>query len=134
MSCQSFFSVSLNPPLVAICPAKTSTTWPRLRGANGFCVNILGSDQAGLCRQFARSGTDKFTGCDWVPSEQVFAPILNDCLAWIECRIEAVYDAGDHDLVVANVLGLDAVGGSPLLFHQGRYGSFDAADISLESR
>jgi 3-hydroxy-9,10-secoandrosta-1,3,5(10)-triene-9,17-dione monooxygenase reductase component len=128
MSCQSFFSVSLDPPLIAVCPSRTSATWPSLQRSGRFCVNILGRDQAELCHRFSLSGTDKFAGHRWAPSEHVFAPILEDCVAWIECDIEAVYDAGDHLLVLGRVIDLDAAGGEPLLFHQGRYGFFQAGE------
>jgi flavin reductase (DIM6/NTAB) family NADH-FMN oxidoreductase RutF len=128
MSCQSFFSVSLDPPLIAVCPSRTSSTWPSLRMSGKFCVNILGRDQAELCHRFSLSGTDKFAGWNWVPSEHVFAPILDDCIAWIECDVEAVYDAGDHFLVLGRVIDLDAAGGEPLIYHRGRYGYFQHDD------
>ncbi|HEV7870413.1 MAG TPA: flavin reductase family protein, partial [Modestobacter sp.] len=67
-TCQSFSSLSLDPPLVAFAPARTSTTWPRLREAGRFCVNVLAEEQSDLSRQFARSGTDKFAGVSWAPS------------------------------------------------------------------
>lgn len=62
-ACQSFASLSLEPPLVVFMVARTSTTWPRIARAGAFCVNILGADQGGLCRAFAVSGADKFAGC-----------------------------------------------------------------------
>jgi flavin reductase (DIM6/NTAB) family NADH-FMN oxidoreductase RutF len=124
MSCQSFFSLSLDPPLVALSPSRTSTTWPHVRRAGKFCVSILGEDQAELCRRFSMSGTDKFAGVGWATSAIVGAPVIDGCLAWIECAIEDVHDAGDHYLAVARVLDLDARDGTPLLFYRGRFGSF----------
>src|SRR6476661_3136062 len=61
-ACQSFSSLSLDPPLVAFMVGRTSTTWPRIARAGVFCVNILGAGQQALCRAFAASGTDKFAG------------------------------------------------------------------------
>jgi flavin reductase (DIM6/NTAB) family NADH-FMN oxidoreductase RutF len=61
-TCQSFSSLSLDPPLVAFAPARTSGTWSRLRAAGQFCVNVLAEEQSGLSQAFARSGTDKFAG------------------------------------------------------------------------
>jgi flavin reductase (DIM6/NTAB) family NADH-FMN oxidoreductase RutF len=57
---QSFTSVSLDPPLVALCPAKSSTSWPKLRASGSFCINILAAHQQGVCDIFAQSGIDKF--------------------------------------------------------------------------
>ena len=64
-SCQSFTSLSLDPPLVALAPAKSSTSWPRIAKAGAFAVNILSDRQEALCRDFAVSGGDKFRGVAW---------------------------------------------------------------------
>lgn len=66
-ACQSFASLSLDPPLVTFMVARTSTTWPRIARAGAFCVNILGADQGALCRGFAVSGADKFAGVAYSP-------------------------------------------------------------------
>ncbi|MCW2618635.1 MAG: uncharacterized protein JWR28_1784 [Modestobacter sp.] len=121
-TCQSFSSLSLDPPLVAFAPARTSTTWPRLREAGRFCVNVLSEEQSGLSRQFARSGTDKFAGVDWAPSPHG-SPVLEGVVAWIDSELWAEYDGGDHTIVVARVLDLGAdASRTPLLFHRGAYG------------
>ena len=121
-TCQSFSSLSLDPPLVAFAPSRTSTTWPRLRDAGRFCVNVLAQDQHGLSGQFARSGTDKYAGVSWAPSPHG-SPVLEGVVAWIDSELWAEYDGGDHTIVVARVLDLGADGSrSPLLFHRGAYG------------
>jgi 3-hydroxy-9,10-secoandrosta-1,3,5(10)-triene-9,17-dione monooxygenase reductase component len=121
-TCQSFSSLSLDPPLVTFAPARTSTTWPLLRRAGRFCVNVLADDQQALSGQFARSGTDKFAGVGWVPSAQG-SPVLDGVVAWIDGELWAEYEGGDHTIVVARVLGLGAdAARSPLLFHRGGYG------------
>jgi flavin reductase (DIM6/NTAB) family NADH-FMN oxidoreductase RutF len=121
-TCQSFSSLSLDPPLVAFAPARTSTTWPRLREAGRFCVNVLAEEQSELSRQFARSGTDKYAGVRWSPSPSG-APVLEGVVAWIDSELWAEYDGGDHTIVVARVLDLGAdASRSPLLFHRGAYG------------
>src|ERR1700721_1099226 len=62
LTAQSFTSLSLDPPLVLFCPAKTSTTWPKVRQTGRFCVNVLGEHQQETCQQFAVSGGNKFGG------------------------------------------------------------------------
>ena len=126
-TCQSFSSLSLDPPLVVIAPARTSTTWPRLREIGRFCVNVLAEDQTGLSQSFARSGTDKFAGVSWTRSRHG-SPVLEDVVAWIDCALWAEYDGGDHTLVAARVLDLGAdPARRPLLFHRGGYGLLHSA-------
>lgn len=123
---QSFVSVSLAPPLVSICPSRTSTTWPLLRAAGRFGINILGADQHGVCMAFARSGGDKFAEFAWTPSA-MGTPVLDGALGFVECVLEAEHEAGDHTLVLGRVLGLSVMSAerSPLLFFRGRYGGFE---------
>jgi flavin reductase (DIM6/NTAB) family NADH-FMN oxidoreductase RutF len=121
-TCQSFSSLSLDPPLVAFAPARTSSTWPRLRQAGRFCVNVLAADQSGLSQAFARSGTDRYAGVSWTPSPHG-SPVLDGVVAWIDSELWAEYDGGDHTIVVARVLDLGAdPARSPLVFHRGAYG------------
>jgi len=121
-TCQSFSSLSLEPPLVAFAPSRSSRTWPQLRDARRFCVNVLAERQSELSTQFARSGTDKFAGVPWTPSPHG-SPVLDGVVAWIDSELWAEYDGGDHTIVVARVLDLGADGSrTPLLFHRGAYG------------
>ena len=121
-TCQSFSSLSLDPPLVAIAPARASRTWPRLRELGRFCVNVLAEDQTALSARFARSSADKFAGVHWVPSTHG-SPVLDDVVAWIDGELWAEYDGGDHTLAVARVLDLGAdPRPRPLLYHRGAYG------------
>ncbi|MFJ1568861.1 flavin reductase family protein [Streptomyces erythrochromogenes] len=122
-ACQSFASLSLDPPLVTFMVARTSTTWPRIARAGVFCVNILGAEQGELCRSFAVSGTDKFAGVAHAPAPVTGSPQLDAVPAWIDCRIHAVHTGGDHLIVVGRVVAMGAAGeGDPLLFHKGRFG------------
>lgn len=133
MSVGSFTSVSLDPPLVAFFPHRGSTTWPLIRSAGRFCVNILGADQEALCRRFALRSADRFAGLAWRPSA-LGSPIIEDSVAWIDCELHSEQAAGDHDIVIGRVRDLQIEsGGLPLLFFQGGYGrfsplSFTAAD------
>jgi 3-hydroxy-9,10-secoandrosta-1,3,5(10)-triene-9,17-dione monooxygenase reductase component len=120
-TCQSFFSVSLDPPLVAIAPGKASASWPKVSSQGEICINMLEAGQEGLARTFAVSGAEKYLSVDWEPAKNG-APRLHGCLAWIDCRIAAIHDAGDHHLVVAEVSDLESADGSPLLFYRGSFG------------
>jgi 3-hydroxy-9,10-secoandrosta-1,3,5(10)-triene-9,17-dione monooxygenase reductase component len=123
----SFTSVSLHPPLVAFCAGDSSTSYPRIEAAGHFCVNILAEDQEEIARVFAGKGDDKFAGIGWRPSVVTRAPVINDVLAWIDCRIDAIHEAGDHWIVVGRVLDLE-IGheGSPLVFFRGGFGRYNA--------
>lgn len=125
----SFTSVSLDPPLVAFFPDKKSTSWPKIATAGHFCVNILAADQEHLCRQFASKAEDKFAGVE-SRSAGSGAPILSGVVAWIDCTLESVAEAGDHYSVLGRVRELQIETGTlPLLFFQGGYGRF--APLSL---
>lgn len=118
----SFMSLSLEPPLVAVAPAKTSTSWPLVEAGGTFCANVLAENQEAVARKFSASGTDKFEGIHWKPAPATGAPLLDGVAAWMECRIYERYDAGDHWLVLGEVLELSVAGQTgALLFHGGAF-------------
>jgi 3-hydroxy-9,10-secoandrosta-1,3,5(10)-triene-9,17-dione monooxygenase reductase component len=122
LSCNSFTSVSLAPPLVSFCPSKSSATWSLMRPSGHFAVHVLAEGQAPLCLQFARHGIDRFADVDWRESRRG-NPLLKGVLAWLECEMVDEHDAGDHTIVVAAVHELERAGGTgPLIFFRGRYG------------
>ena len=123
-TCQAFAALSLDPPMVLLAPAKSSTSWPRIARAGAFCVNVLAGHQAALARTFSLSGTDKFAGVEWRPGEATGAPVLAGGLAWAECALEQIFDSGDHELVTGSVLSLGVSDGEPLLFYRGGFGTF----------
>ena len=127
-TCQSFSSLSLEPPLVAFAPARTSRTWSRLREIGQFCVNVLAEGQDDLSQRFARSGPDKFDGAQWTLSPHG-NPVLDGVVAWIDGELWAEYDGGDHTIAVARVLDLGAhPDRHPLLYHRGSYGLLHRSD------
>ena len=120
--CGSFMSVSLEPPLVAVCPAKTSSSWPAIEATGSFCANVLTEAQEPLARRFAISGGDKFAGVSWRPAPATASPLLDEVAAWIDCRIYKRIEAGDHWLVLGEVLDLSVQrDGGALVFHGGAY-------------
>ena len=122
MAVNSFTSASLDPPMILFCPARTSTTWPVLQRAGILAVNLLSSGQADVSRLFARTGVDRFQGIGWVPGTNG-APLLDDAVAWIECRVVEEYPAGDHLVVLAHtdMMALNNHDREPLIFSAGRY-------------
>jgi flavin reductase (DIM6/NTAB) family NADH-FMN oxidoreductase RutF len=127
MTVASFTSVSLDPPLVAFLPAKTSSTFPVVAERGTFCVNVLAADHERICRAMSVSGGDKFAEVTWQPGPHG-DPVIDGVVAWIDCTIEAVHDAGDHYIVIGRVEDLDADStASPLLFFQSRYNHLTTA-------
>lgn len=121
-TCQSFASLSLDPPLISFAPARSSSTWPRIRELGAFCVNVLAADHQEISNGFARSGVDKFAGVGWRPAPSG-TPILDGVTAWIDCALWNEYDGGDHTIAVGLVNDLGAEPARlPLLYYRGRYG------------
>jgi flavin reductase (DIM6/NTAB) family NADH-FMN oxidoreductase RutF len=131
MTIGSFSSVSLDPPLVGFLPERTSSSWARLRECGTrFCVNILSEGQEGIGRIIAARKRNKFDGLSWRRSPAGL-PVLTDSCAFIDCALEDVFPAGDHDIVIGRVLALDVERPfMPLLFFRGGYGSFTPLTIS----
>ena len=128
----SFTSVSLDPPLVAFMPDRKSATWPKIEATGRFCVNVLSDQQRHVCRSLSSKAANKF---EFVPCQTSPAglPIPDGTIAWIDCRLFAVHEAGDHYIVVGRVETLDAqYTHPPLLFFLGGYGSFSSAVADRE--
>ncbi len=121
MTVNSFTSVSLNPPLVLWCVDKNTDRFARFNDAPGYAVNMLAHDQHALSVRFAGDGRmDGLAQEHW----QTGAPVLAGTLAAIDCQTVARHDAGDHVILVGQVLALRAAGtDAPLLFYQGAYSS-----------
>ena len=126
---QSFVSLSLDPPLVAVCPGNTSSSWPKIRASGSYCINILSENQKPICDVMATSGGDKFAELDWTRAA-TGSPVLAGTLGYVDCDIEAEHPAGDHTIAVGRVREFvinpvaDEVGA--LLFFRGQYGEFNA--------
>ncbi|HET6525169.1 flavin reductase family protein [Sphingopyxis sp.] len=122
----SFTSVSLDPPLVAFFPDRKSTTWPKIETAGRFCVNVLSHNQRAVCQALSSKAENKFESVAHRTSD-LGQPIIEESVAWIDCDLEAVHEAGDHFIVIGRVRSLDvAHSGDPLLFLKGGYGQFAA--------
>ncbi|MBV2156609.1 flavin reductase family protein [Kitasatospora sp. SUK 42] len=126
MTANAFSSVSLEPPLVLCCVARSAVMHDAIATTRSFAVSVLGGEQEHLARYFAdRSrphGAAQFAGVDWRPGPFTGAPLLSDSLAWLECKLTEQYDGGDHSIFLGEVLATGRAGGrQALLFYDGRY-------------
>jgi len=120
MTANSFTSVSLAPPLVLVCVDHRTRILEHFRSSEFFGINILGVDQKHLSERFAGSGYDRFEGVEWYAG-QTGVPLLPDALATIECTRVNVVTAGDHDILIGEVLHANCRDGEPLLFYGSQY-------------
>lgn len=124
-TCQSFYSVSMSPPLVSFSVMANAYSYPKIRRAGRFAVNVLSGEQAHISNQFASRGSDKWHAVDWQTSP-LGNPVIAGSLHWFDCEIHAEHAAGDHLIVVGEVKALnlqDAPASEPLLYFKGQYRS-----------
>lgn len=128
-ACQSFASVSLDPPLVLFCADHRGRAWPRIRPNGKFTVNVLAEDQTDLCSRFGSSRGAKYDGLDWSLSDWG-TPSLPGVLMRVHAEVQDVHIAGDHDVVIGRVLQLEVPHEDrPMLFFRGRFGIDDEPAI-----
>ncbi len=127
LTCNSFASVSLNPPLVLWSLVLYSSSLSAFQNATHFTVNVLGASQEALANKFAKSSDDKFVGVEWTPGLG-HAPVLSDSVANFQCRSVNRYYGGDHVIFLGAVEAYSYSRREPLLFSRGGYGRFVAAD------
>ncbi|RFS87597.1 flavin reductase [Actinomadura spongiicola] len=121
IAASSFVPVSLDPPLVSVCVAHTSTTWPLLRGLPRIGISVLAAHQGRVGRRLGSREGDRFAGVDW-RSTPDGCVLIEGAAAWYVCSIEHQFRSGDHDIVVLRVHDLDACTGvPPLVFHGGTF-------------
>jgi len=124
----SFFSISLDPPLVGFCVGSESQSWKAMEPVGHFVVNVLADTQGDLSGIFSGKSEDKFAGVAWTPGPGHGSPRIDGALAHIDCSLESVLPGGDHVIVVGRVHALDMSSdesAGPLLFCQGGYGCFE---------
>jgi flavin reductase (DIM6/NTAB) family NADH-FMN oxidoreductase RutF len=120
LTVNSFTSVSLDPPLVLVAVGHSASVFEAFREARFFAVNVLSAGQRALSDRFARQGENRFDGLDWHAGE-TGAPVVSGTLAEIECAMRYRFTAGDHDLLVGEVVHADVREGAPLVYFGGRY-------------
>lgn len=121
-TCQSFYSVSIDPPLVSFSIARSSKSLASVRARGNLVINFLSATQQHLSAQFARSGTDKWQGVSWASAESNGAPVLDGVVGWVAGEIEREIEAGDHYIFLVRVSALQTEPTvEPLVFHRGSY-------------
>jgi flavin reductase (DIM6/NTAB) family NADH-FMN oxidoreductase RutF len=121
IAASSFTSVSLDPPLVSVCTAHSSTTWPRLRQAARVGISVLGAHQEEACRRLGTRGEDRFATLRWRASDDG-AVFVEGASAWLKCSVHREVTVGDHDIVLLLVHELDSDPSvAPLVFHGSRF-------------
>jgi flavin reductase (DIM6/NTAB) family NADH-FMN oxidoreductase RutF len=126
MTANSFSSVSLDPPLVLVCVAREALMHDTILANEAFAVTVLAAGQEHVARHFASrerpTGLAQFDAVDWAPGQLTGAPLLAGALAWLECALAQVYEAGDHSIFLGRVSGLGhSTGREALLFFGGAY-------------
>lgn len=118
MAASSFTSVSLGPPLVSVCVARTSTTWPKLAALPSLGLSVLSSGHDVVARRLSAKGTDRFAEVDWAESE-TGAVFVHGATLWLECKPFKTVEVGDHEIVVLAIEALlmnpDV---DPMIFHR----------------
>jgi flavin reductase (DIM6/NTAB) family NADH-FMN oxidoreductase RutF len=130
LAVNAFSSLSLTPPLVLVCVAQTTSTYPHLMAGEHFAVNILAHDQRDVAARFARSGGDKFAGLAWRPGQDG-CPVIDGAAAALELRIETRMPAYTHTVFIGRVLATHVSGTPPLVYLDG--GFYDGAKLSEAS-
>jgi flavin reductase (DIM6/NTAB) family NADH-FMN oxidoreductase RutF len=125
MTANSFTSVSLRPPLVLVCVLRSGTMHQAILDGKAFGISVLSSRQRTLAQYFAGRrphDSQEFDVVDWRPGACTGVPIIGDALAWMECRLDSVYDGGDHSIFLGAVLDLGrSAAADALLFFGGEY-------------
>jgi flavin reductase (DIM6/NTAB) family NADH-FMN oxidoreductase RutF len=121
LAASSFTSVSMDPPLVSVCVAHSSSTWPVLKTAPRFGVSVLASDHSDIARSLSSKTGDRFAEVSWEVTEQD-AVLVHGSALWLDCSIEHEFRAGDHDIVVLRVAALQPYPDvAPMVFHGSKF-------------
>lgn len=121
LTVNSFASVSLDPMLILWSIDKRSASYESILKTDKFAVNILAEDQSDLCILFSSKVADRFSQCKWTKSD-LNLPLLTDSLAVMQCKTFKQVDAGDHTILIGEVIDIQKTGKEPLLYHRRKFG------------
>ncbi len=129
LTANAFSSVSLEPPLVLVCVDKKAQSHDLIVAARCFAINILRAEQQSLSEKFAQNkldGKERFAQVQFTQAH-TGAPILANVLSWLDCKLVAAHEGGDHTIVVGEVVALGhGEEAEPLLYFRGRYRKLEA--------
>ncbi|ABX19772.1 flavin reductase [Burkholderia multivorans] len=128
----SFTSVSLDPPLVLVCIAKTASSHPVFSATQRFAVSVLAENQADVSGVFASKAQDKFARVPW-DTRKTGAPVIRDAAASFDCVTHDVVDAGDHIILIGRVVDFAQTSASPLGYCRGAYVNFSLSQDALSA-
>jgi len=129
LTVNSFNSVSLSPPLVLCSLTRDSNTLEVIRASEKFAVNVLNADQQSISDRFAKNGDDKWVGLEYKHAASNGCPYILNTLATFVCKVAHIYDGGDHEIVVGEVVEMSsAKTGSPLIYFRGSYRGLNLED------
>lgn len=120
MTVNSFTSVSLNPPMVLFCVDHSATLLGTFRGATHYGLSVLADSQQSLSNRFAQRGQDRFDGVEWQRGLHG-VPLIPGALAHLTCAVRQVIEAGDHSILLAEVVDAALFDGHPLLYFDSAY-------------
>lgn len=121
MAASSFTSVSLDPPLVSVCVANTSTTWPKLATLERLGLSVLADDHAPIAKALAAKTGDRFESVDWMATGSG-AVFVHGATLWLECAPYKRVEAGDHEIVVLQIVALAMNPDiAPMVFHRSNF-------------
>lgn len=126
LTVNSFASVSLDPLLVLWSIDKRVSTYDTFTKIDQFAINILGDDQADIASLFASRHQDRFANCDWHQSEHQL-PIIKDAIASLQCKTFKRVEAGDHMILIGEIIEIEVEKKLPLLYHDRKMGAFPTA-------
>ncbi len=118
----SFTSVSLNPPLVLWCIEKSASVYPDFAAADSYSISILSAKQKAMSDRFARYDPTQLSG-DEIDLGETGLPLLKDRIAGFDCKIAMRHEAGDHDILIGEVMRFDSATGAPLVYFASNYHS-----------
>jgi flavin reductase (DIM6/NTAB) family NADH-FMN oxidoreductase RutF len=121
MAASSYTSVSLEPALVSVCVANTSTTWPKLATLDRLGLSVLAGDHAPIARALSAKTGNRFDGVDWMATESG-AVFVHGATLWLECAPFKRVEAGDHEIVVLQIVALAMYPDvTPMVFHRSNF-------------
>ncbi len=128
LTVSSFVTLSFDPPMVMFAIQQSADCYPSIVSSQQFGVSLLGRQQSAIARVFATKGVNKSGAVEFTRGTVLDVPLIPTAIAHVECRTSQITLSGDHAIIVGTVEAADPIGGEPLLYFAGQYGTFTALD------